>query len=596
LDPTDAPEKLPGAADAPTELLDPRAPERAEPRGARDWLAPARATGRWVLGNRLTLAAGLAAAVPVIASTVRGLAEGWVPFGDQAIIATRAYDVFTSHMPLLGQYSASTHVTKHFTYSLGPLLYWLLALPARLGPPGAIALTMGIVNAAAVVWTVALARRRGGVPLMVAAAVAIALMTRSLGPETYHDPWNPSAAVVPLMLLIFLCWSLACGEYRLLPLAVLTASFAVQCHLAYLLPSLGLLAIGMVGLVASRRSVAAPGGHPWRWALAALAVLAVCWSAPIVDELSHNPGNITTVVDTGLAHQRTVGWATGWHTVVRAIGITPWWLRTPVDPFYPLTDIRTPPSGLAVGSTIAILALLALATLVGLVRRRADLAAGGAISLVLAASLAAVTAHTPSEPALMSTLGYSLWWGSPAGMAVWLIGGWALASLIAAASRPALRRPARPRRLPALAPAASVLGLVAAAGAAGAAAAEQQPDQHHSMYRPISRLVPPIERAVPKGTALWLDGSAGFTTVLRAGVRYQLRQDGIRAFALNASHRLGGWYDLDHHRYDYKVYIQDNDKFPVKLGRVVAHVRWIDGTELHNLTVRVWRTSALAQR
>src|SRR5262249_3359283 len=153
----------------------------------------------------LTLAAGLGAALPVILSTVRAVRDGWVPEADQAIIATRAHDVLTSHMPLVGQYTIAGHVTGHVTHSLGPMLFWLLALPARFGSPTSLAWTMGAVNTLAIVGSVALARRRGGVVLMFASAIAIALMCQSLAAETFHDVWNPSAGLFPFTLLIFLC-------------------------------------------------------------------------------------------------------------------------------------------------------------------------------------------------------------------------------------------------------------------------------------------------------------------------------------------------------------------------------------------------------
>src|SRR5207248_2257881 len=99
------------------------------------------------------------------------------------------------------------------------------------------------------------------VVLMFAAALAIALMCQSLAAETFHDVWNPSAGLFPFTLLIFLCWSLACGEYRLLVPAVLVASFVVQAHLMYLPATVGMLAIGIGGLVLgliARRRAAGP--------------------------------------------------------------------------------------------------------------------------------------------------------------------------------------------------------------------------------------------------------------------------------------------------------------------------------------------------
>ena len=106
-------------------------------------------------------------------------------------------------------------------HSPGPMLYWLLALPARFGSVTSIAVTMGVVNTLAIIGCVALARRRGGLILMFATAIGIALMAQSLPTEAMHDMWNPAAGLFPFLLLVFLCWSLACGEYRLLPLTVL---------------------------------------------------------------------------------------------------------------------------------------------------------------------------------------------------------------------------------------------------------------------------------------------------------------------------------------------------------------------------------------
>src|SRR5947209_3991605 len=332
----------------------------AEPRPA-----PASARRISLDGRALTFAAGLGASLPIVLSTLRALRDGWVPFGDQAVIATRAYDVFSAHAPLVGQYSSSSHVAHHTTYSLGPLLYWLLAPVAHLGPPGAIALTMGAVNVACVVATVALARRRGGVALMLATAFAVAVMCRSLIPETLHDPWNPSAAVVPFALLIFLCWSVACGEHRLLPVTVLTASYVAQCHLAYLLPAVGML---LVAVVAARRF-----RRHWRWWVAALAVAAACWMPPLIDEISHHPGNITVVLRAGTASQPTVGWTDGWHAVVRTFGVPPWWATTPTSPWDRLAEVQRPAGTLATASAVAVLAGLVAALGIGLWRRRADI-------------------------------------------------------------------------------------------------------------------------------------------------------------------------------------------------------------------------------
>src|SRR4051794_37838837 len=177
--------------------------------------------------HRLVLVTGLAAALPVIVATIGAVVDDWVPTGDDAIIVVRAYDVLSTHPPLLGPYSTSSQVIGHPVLSPGPMLFWLLALPVRLGEV-APAVTVAVVNVAMVIGVVALARRRGGPLLMFVVAAAVAAMCASLDAPIFHGVWGPSAAVLPFMLLIFLAWSLACGEYRLLPLTALVASFAVQ--------------------------------------------------------------------------------------------------------------------------------------------------------------------------------------------------------------------------------------------------------------------------------------------------------------------------------------------------------------------------------
>ena len=67
------------------------------------------------------IAAGLAAAIPVISSTVKAVRAGWVPAGDDGIIATRGWDVLSSHTPLVGQYSeAGLVIHGQVMHSPGP--------------------------------------------------------------------------------------------------------------------------------------------------------------------------------------------------------------------------------------------------------------------------------------------------------------------------------------------------------------------------------------------------------------------------------------------------------------------------------------------
>ncbi|MCW3065163.1 MAG: hypothetical protein JWN32_2335 [Solirubrobacterales bacterium] len=535
---------------------------------------------RWLTGRWLTLATGLGAALPVVVSTTRALVDGWAPISDQGTIAMRAYDVLGAHTPLLGQYSLASSVTGHPTYSPGPMLYWLLALPARFGTAATLPLTMGLVNTGAVVGIVALARRRGGMPLMFAAAAAVALMSRSFSSESLHAIFNPAAALFPFTLLIFLCWSLACGDRRLLPLIVVVASFVVQCHLTYVAPTAGLLALGIGGAVAAR----GPGPSLRRWALVALGVGAVCWAPPVVQELSHTPGNLGLLARAATTSKKTEGATAAARAVVRVVGIPPRWLRAPVTAadqasLYSggdygdtrLADVAKAPGALAIASCCLLLAAVVAVGVAGARRRRAEIAGAAAISVVLCAAFAVVVATTPTNES--TTLGYSTWWGSAAGMWVWLSVGWSAASLVRVLPRLA------ELRVPAFAPA---LGVGVVALAASAVAAAESPDTHAPDYRPVRTITARVERATRGARLVRLVQRSFVARAYGPAIRYALHVRGIGVIARPGAAKPGV-------RYDHVVTVYETGPRPHGHSAVLAHIRLRDGSGDHRLTVTVSR-------
>jgi hypothetical protein len=547
---------------------------------------------------------GFCAAGPIVAATLRALVDGWRPAGDQAIIATRAFDVFTSHTPLVGQYSDSTAVTGHTVRSLGPMLYWLLALPARFGSPGTLTLTIGLVNVAATIGVVILARRRGGLVFMFATAIALALMCRSLAPEVLHDVWNPSAGLLPFTFLIFLCWSVACGEYRLLPLTALVASFVVQCQLTYLLPSVGMLAIAIVGLLASRnwrrgdphvaRDAADPqtpsgtrrgrGGARW-WALAAVVLAIACWTPPIVDQLTEPTGNLTAVVRTAKAGEPKLGASVAWHAVVRAIGVPPWWLTDPSSPWERKNEVRVESDTFTTVSTLLALCALLTVAAVGLVRRRVADTAGALIALTLCLGLVAIAYSTPTTRLLGGTLAYTLWWGSPAGMFVWLMLGWSLGRAL---GRLLGELGERATRLPRAAGLASAVGVAVVAIVAAALSIAERPDYHLPEYRPLGIVYGALDRAIPAGRTVRLPAGLGNATFrFKMAARFALVRRGIRPLSPGGNVRLGTWYELRKRPYDCTVYVKDGSASPAARAEQIAHVVFRGPARSYPVTVWV---------
>jgi hypothetical protein len=499
------------------------------------------------------LVTGAAAALPILVATVRAVADGWIPLGDNAYTAVNALDVFSAHPPLVGQWSSgTTGVLEEPAYSPGPMLFWLLALPARLSEPSALVVTVGLVNVASVIAVVGLAHRRGGRPLMFAAGIAIPLMVASLAGEVVADVWNSSAPLLPFTLLLFLVWSVGCGQYRLLPLTALVASFVAQSHLTFVPATLGAVAVGLGGLAASRR-VSRP------WIVAAVAVTLVCWSAPLVDEGRESPGNLALLARAATADSPTAGAAVGWHAVVAAVGVVPWWLEDPQPVPERADDLKATPSAVSIGSAVLVLVWLAGVTVAGVRRRRSDVLVAGALGLVLCAALFGVAASTPTET--FDTLGYTLRWASPAGMWVWLALGWSLARLLV------LPRPGR-RLRPWAAPAAGALALIAAIGVVVALTAEPRPDPYREMRRIAERLA----GGLPSEGTVRVDASVTRETLFlgflfHAGIVHELRHDGRDVVSPSIAVGLGDHYDRGEH--DWRLVV-DVDEREVKGGRTIA--------------------------
>jgi hypothetical protein len=515
----------------------------------------------------LILAAAAAAALPIVVATIRVVADGWLPFADDALIATSAFDVLTADPPLLGPWSSGySEITGHDTFHPGPLLFWLLAVPARIFGPAALEMTAALVNVACVLGVVALAHRRGGRALALATAAAVGLMLASLPAESYSDIWNPSVPLLPFTLLLFLAWSLATGEHRLLPLTVLVASFIPQCHLGFLVPVAGAFAVGVGGLALSRRW--RPGAGRLRpWLVAAAVVGVVCWSAPLVDQVVNRPGNAVLVVRAATTGQAKVGFDSAWRAVVHMVGIPPWWLREPQVGLERTVDLVTSPGAVRVLSAAAALVALALLAAIGWRRRRPDLLAAGALGLVLCAALLVVVRSTPEGSA--ATLVYSLRWASPAGMWVWLVLGWSLATLLAPLPRPG------PRAARALAAAGLVVAV--AVGAIVAADGRLRPEPYDEVRAVADRL----DAALGEGDGVRVDVSSspdGSFMALGFGsaVVYALRRDGRTVSAPTYANYLGPEYGAGASGRGERVVHVAVDSAPPAGARTIARMTLVD--------------------
>jgi hypothetical protein len=323
--------------------------------------------------DRLALALALVPLAVSAVALVVGPGGGYLPAGDWAVQEVAVRDI-GRHPVLVGLYSRGNWSHP------GPLLYYLLLPFYWLTGRSSIGLDLGAlaINGAALAGMALVARRRGGLPLMLATLVASTLLARTLGADFLHDPWVCFVTTLPFGLLILLSWSATCGDRAALPVAVFVASFLAQTHVGFLALAPPLVLWGAAGLVlAVWRSAGAAADGPGDGAAPAAeegaadraggsadrafrarlagtaadlrrtgaisaAVLVVTWLPPLIDALVRSPSNAGKVwrwfvkgeeFGTGL---HTLG--EGWRVVTGQFRIPPEWLTRKLPPAFPVGE------------------------------------------------------------------------------------------------------------------------------------------------------------------------------------------------------------------------------------------------------------------
>ena len=226
------------------------------------------------------------------------VANGYVPFGDDALASIRSHQVLTIHTPGVGPHTTTATSDGKAIYDLGPLMFWLLAVPVRIAPVAGTQIGAAIIGAIALSVTIEAAwSRRQWLACTVVAFAATDALWRM--PSTAIDPlWNAYFPLPFLIATMVVAWLVSTGSWGWMPFLVFTASVAMQTHMINVFPCIALLIVApLIGLVLT--------GRPprWRWAWTSSLVLVICWIAPIIQNF-FGAGNLNQVIQSGNGVER----------------------------------------------------------------------------------------------------------------------------------------------------------------------------------------------------------------------------------------------------------------------------------------------------
>jgi hypothetical protein len=239
--------------------------------------------------------------LPLVVATVVMSRDRWYPVLDLAMTELRLRDVGGSHTPLIGLPGRIGPSLALQGSHPGPLSFYGLAPLYRLFGSSAWAMLAATVVLGVLAMGLALfiARRRGGIPLVLAVAAMLAVLTHGYGIGALTQPWNPYLPLLWWIVRLLALWSFACGDLPMLPVAVFAACWCAQTHVPYLGLAGGLAVLVAVLVVLAYRAAgdAERRRAVLRWTLASVALGALLWVPPIVDQAVHSPGNLQQLYD-----------------------------------------------------------------------------------------------------------------------------------------------------------------------------------------------------------------------------------------------------------------------------------------------------------
>jgi hypothetical protein len=477
---------------------------------------------RWVV-----LAIIVIAVFPFAHSAYSAWRDNWVPAGDNALIALRVDDVFTSRTPQTGQPSTSAQYGAVATAHPGPFEFWILAVPsAVLGPSLGMLLGAVFINGAAVVLFAFVGFRRQGLVFGLWCLAVMAALSWGLGSNFLHDPISSSIASIPVMLLLILAWSMWLGDVRLLPLTAVVASFVFQDHLSFLghntlLAASTLVAFVVVVVLRKRRT----DDEAWagqrrdllKYGGIAAGLALVIWSPVLSDELfgTHNLSNILKAYQHNSGNAKGAGFALD--RVAGALGPLPTFLKH--HPKGTLDFLKGPDGFSKAVAFLPLLIVIGLAAYFIWDRRKGP-------AMLMVTAVVGLVSGAYSAMSLPAKGGAELQqsamrWMWTAGAFLWLALLWGLWCLV----------PARSRRRAGFAAAGALAALVLVVSAITVTTYSSTGDRDAQVMPGLAEAMPKVRAALEPGAsyAMMYSGLAALTG--GPGVAFDLENHGHDIYA-----------------------------------------------------------------
>jgi hypothetical protein len=275
--------------------------------------------------RRVRLVSWAVLSMPMAVMAIALLGRGWNPVLDLAMTEFRVRDVGGRHTPLIGLPGRIGRFPDQGSHP-GPASFYLLAPVYRLlgSTAWGLLVAMIVLNVVAIGLLLWIAGRRGGTPLVLVAAVVVAVVQRGYGTEVLEQPWNPYLPVLFWAVVLLAVWSVLDGDVAMLVVVAAAGSLCAQTHVPYLPLAIGMTAVAFAGAVRLWRRSPAQRAEVQRCVLWSVVVAAVMWLPVLIDQVVNDPGNVRMLVrhfSSPPADEPVVGLGEGVRLVVRHLDV-----------------------------------------------------------------------------------------------------------------------------------------------------------------------------------------------------------------------------------------------------------------------------------